>query len=287
MGQTKADVSIIIRTYNEEKHLDKCLSRVGLQETSHTKEVLIIDSESTDRTLSIAKKHKAKILKISRNEFTYGRALNQACKAAKGNILVFLSAHALPKDDSWLEKLTKPLQSGFHASFGSQKPHQSADPLIKRLVGETWKPEIILKNTERLWMKYNNTNSATLKEVWQEHAFDDRALSGEDAKWAKKLQETGYKIKYVDSALVYHSHNDSLGDLYMRYLNDARATITLAGMRESLVLSRDLLHNIHDDYKYLYKGRYPLKWYLRSLQISAIKAFAIAHAALTKQNANL
>ena len=44
------DVSVVILTYNEELHLKRCLDNV----TSFAKEIFVIDSFSTDKTLEIA-----------------------------------------------------------------------------------------------------------------------------------------------------------------------------------------------------------------------------------------
>lgn len=54
-------VSINIPTYNSEKTLDECLSSVKNQ-TYKKIEIIIIDSDSTDRTIEIAKKFSAEIL---------------------------------------------------------------------------------------------------------------------------------------------------------------------------------------------------------------------------------
>ncbi|HIP14805.1 MAG TPA: glycosyltransferase family 2 protein [Sulfurimonas autotrophica] len=47
----KQDISVIILTYNEEQHLERCIT--SLQ--SSVKEIFIVDSFSTDRTIEIAK----------------------------------------------------------------------------------------------------------------------------------------------------------------------------------------------------------------------------------------
>ena len=47
----KLDLTVIILTYNEELHIRRCLENVS----PIAKEVFIIDSYSTDRTLDIAK----------------------------------------------------------------------------------------------------------------------------------------------------------------------------------------------------------------------------------------
>lgn len=56
------DISVIILTFNEEIHLERCLENVSLL----TKSIFIIDSFSNDKTIFIAKKYKANIFQ---NEF--------------------------------------------------------------------------------------------------------------------------------------------------------------------------------------------------------------------------
>ena len=48
-------ISIIIPCYNREDYIEECLRSVAVQ-TYQNKEVLLIDNESTDRSLEIAKK---------------------------------------------------------------------------------------------------------------------------------------------------------------------------------------------------------------------------------------
>lgn len=53
------DLSVIILTYNEELHIERCIKSV----LTITKEVFVVDSYSTDRTLAIAKSLNAKVYK--------------------------------------------------------------------------------------------------------------------------------------------------------------------------------------------------------------------------------
>ncbi len=52
-----ADISVIILTFNEEKHIARCIN--SLQ--SFAKEIFVVDSFSTDATVSIAESHRAKV----------------------------------------------------------------------------------------------------------------------------------------------------------------------------------------------------------------------------------
>ena len=105
----KTDISIIIRTYNEEKYLKKNISSILKQEVNQNIEILVVDSGSTDKTIQIANELKVKLIRIQKNEFTFGRSLNIGCEKAIGKILVFLSAHCIPKGKFWLQNLITPL----------------------------------------------------------------------------------------------------------------------------------------------------------------------------------
>ena len=71
----KSDVSLIIRCYNEEKHIEKLLNGI-MQQALEKIEIILVDSGSTDSTLSIAAAYPVKIVSIDPNEFTFGRSLN-------------------------------------------------------------------------------------------------------------------------------------------------------------------------------------------------------------------
>lgn len=53
----KLPISVIILTYNEELNLEKCLKSI----IDWVDEIIVVDSKSTDKTLEIAKKYKARI----------------------------------------------------------------------------------------------------------------------------------------------------------------------------------------------------------------------------------
>ena len=53
------DISAIILTYNEEKHIKRCILSIR----KFVKKIIIIDSYSNDKTIQIAKKYKTKIYK--------------------------------------------------------------------------------------------------------------------------------------------------------------------------------------------------------------------------------
>ena len=115
------EVSIIIRTYNEQRYLPELLLAIGHQQVDFEFETIIVDSGSTDDTLDIAQRFDCQILRIPKREFTFGRSLNIGCDAAHGRALVFISGHCVPCKTDWLAKLIDPIRMGVaEYSYGRQ-----------------------------------------------------------------------------------------------------------------------------------------------------------------------
>ena len=71
--QTMLDLSVIILTYNEEIHIRRCIENIK----SIAKDVFVVDSFSTDRTLDIAKSLGAKVYQ-NKWENNYAKQFNWA-----------------------------------------------------------------------------------------------------------------------------------------------------------------------------------------------------------------
>ena len=64
--------SIVIRAFNEGRHIRRLLEGIR-QQTVQDVEVILVDSGSTDDTVSIAESYGAKLVRIAPQEFTFGR----------------------------------------------------------------------------------------------------------------------------------------------------------------------------------------------------------------------
>ena len=116
-------ISIIIRCYNEQKHIGRLLTGI-VQQTAADTEIIVVDSGSTDTTLKIAKKFPVRVISIPEVKYTPGYSLNIGFKEADREIIVALSAHATPANSHWLSNLIAPLDNLMVAATSSmQKPH--------------------------------------------------------------------------------------------------------------------------------------------------------------------
>ena len=130
ISKKKPLVSIIIRTKNEEKWISICLDALNKQ-TYKNFEVIIVDNNSTDKTVKRALEYNVRIVKIKK--FLPGKAINLGIKKSKGDIIVCLSAHCIPVNNSWLKNLIKPLKNiQIAGSYGRQEPYSFSSDFDKR-----------------------------------------------------------------------------------------------------------------------------------------------------------
>ena len=93
-------ISIIIPTYNESQNLPLLLS--DLSEINHKGEIIIVDSDSNDKTEEISFIYGAKYFGTKKNN--RGFQLNYGAKKANGDWFFFLHADSRIKKD-WLKKM--------------------------------------------------------------------------------------------------------------------------------------------------------------------------------------
>ncbi|MDP7264749.1 MAG: glycosyltransferase, partial [Candidatus Thermoplasmatota archaeon] len=80
-------VSIVVRAFNEEKHIGDLLKKIKNQ-SCQDYEIILVDSGSTDRTQEIARNNCDTFVEISTEDFTFGHALNIGCQHSKGDFIV-------------------------------------------------------------------------------------------------------------------------------------------------------------------------------------------------------
>ncbi|NQV19029.1 MAG: glycosyltransferase [Armatimonadetes bacterium] len=228
------DVSIIIRTFNDEK-IRNCLDAIFNQKTGYSFEVIIVDSGSTDKTLDIARKYDVKVINIT--NFTYGGSLNKGCGAAKGKYYVFLSQDAIPLNEHWLDNLVEPLKDNKIAGvFGKEIPLDDCNFCEKRrIIGTFNKPPKGM---------FTNSNSAIKKELWKKNRYDEKISISEDWLWAEKIRKKGYNIVYSKSAIVKHSHNLNFSNLFKRIRNETYEVARIQNIRPISLIAKGIANFI-------------------------------------------
>ena len=123
-------VSIVIRCRDEAAHLGAVLERVLAQRDAPPFEVVALDSGSTDGTLELLARHPVRTERLAGEGWSYGRALNAGARAARGAVVVYLSAHCCPLPADWLARLVEPFDDpAVVATFGRQVPVPGVNPM--------------------------------------------------------------------------------------------------------------------------------------------------------------
>lgn len=94
-------LSIVISVLNEEALLGECLTRIKKQLRSGD-EIIVVDNGSTDSSVDIAKRHKARVVHEPKRGIWAARATGY--DSAKGDIIVCCDADTMV-DDGWLKRI--------------------------------------------------------------------------------------------------------------------------------------------------------------------------------------
>ncbi len=212
--------SVVIRAFNEEKHLSRLLDGI-LHQTIQDVQVILVDSGSSDRTVEIANEYAVQIVHIQPQDFTFGRSLNLGISHAKADFVVFASAHVYPVYPDWLERLLEPFQDQKVAiSYGKQRGMETTQ-FSEHQIFEHWFPD-----TSTIHQNYpfcNNANAAIRKKLWEQNAYNETLPGLEDLAWARWVHEQGYRIAYVAEAEIIHVHNESWHGISNRYRREGMA----------------------------------------------------------------
>lgn len=212
--------SVVIRARNEGAVLGRLLRGIALQDRDDV-EVLLVDSGSTDDTRDIAHAAGARLVDLAPERFTYGRALNLGCAAARGPVCVLVSAHCVPVNDRWLSRLLEPLRDPDVAgSYGKQLPLASTLPYEQRNLLAGF-PFGARRQTSHTF--FHNANAAVRRDVWARTPFDETLPGLEDRDWARRVLAAGWQLVYEPLAMVYHQHTETLGQIYARSFREGVA----------------------------------------------------------------
>ena len=225
-------VSVVIRALNEAEHLPRLLEGLASQ-TRIPDEVLLVDSGSTDRSVEIAEKYGARVVHIPPGDFTFGRALNLGCESAKGDLLVFASAHVYPVSDEWIAELVAPFEvAKVGLVYGRQTGDERTSFSEMRLFRDWFPAQDDLDQDHPFC---NNANAAVRRSWWERIPYDEELPGLEDIAWATEMRRQGGQVAYSSQAAIVHVHEESSRQTLNRYRREAIAHRSFSGASPMLL----------------------------------------------------
>jgi glycosyltransferase involved in cell wall biosynthesis len=210
-------VSVVLRCRDEARHLRTLLADLRAQHTEAPVEIVAVDSGSSDDSVAILERHDVRVHHLDRHRFSYGRSLNTGVQAARGAVVVLISAHCRPCSPDWLARLTEPLASAdIVGTFGRQVPEPGMNPIeavtLARLFPERGPSPV----------RFSNANAALHRAAVLARPFDEDAPTAEDHLWALGLGP-GERLVYTPTAAVTHTHPMSFRHWWQRFYLDGLA----------------------------------------------------------------
>lgn len=232
--------SVVIPTLNAGDQFKTVLDAVRRQRTPWRKEILVIDSGSTDGTVDLVKSAEdVRLIEIDKAEFGHGKTRNLGVERTEGDFVAFLTHDALPADDYWLYNIVALLarfpRSG--GAFGRHIAYDAATEFTKRdLIDhfdqfadmpvyldnrmDFYKERIDAVRWRQKFHFYSDNNSCMRRSVWEKIPYRDIEF-GEDQVWAEDILKAGYGKVYARDAVVFHSHDYDAGETFQRCKTEA------------------------------------------------------------------
>lgn len=218
-------VSFIIPTLNAEATLGKLL--VSLKAQTVSAEIIVVDSASSDRTVSIAQSYGARIIRVTQADFDHGGTRTEAGMSAGGDIIVYLTQDVMLTNPTAIEELIQPFSdSSVGASYGRQIPQITASFFAAHLRQFNYPEESCIRSfadKQRYGIRtpfISNSFAAYRKKALEEIGwFKHNLILSEDTYAGAKLLLANYRIAYVSKASVVHSHDYSIPEEFQRYFD--------------------------------------------------------------------
>lgn len=166
------------------------------------------------------------ITHITAEEFDHAGTRNLGMRLCEGaDYVIMLTQDALPAGRTFIEDLIRPLEEipDLAVSYGRQLPNENAKEAERYSRAFNYPPEPLVKSQEdfaRLGIKTyfcSDVCAAYRVSLFNElGGFTEPAIFNEDMIFAGRALQAGYRIRYTAEAAVYHSHNYSARQQFLR-----------------------------------------------------------------------
>lgn len=221
------DFVLIIPTLNAAGDWEDLCTGICRQSLAPSR-VIVIDSSSTDGTAALARAAGFTLIPIDRGEFSHGGTRQKAAEYAAGTDgLLYLTQDAIPHGTESFRNLMAAFRDpAVGAAYGRQLPRLGTSAIEEHARLFNYPPTSLIRSWESrstLGFKsifFSNSFGAYRRDALMSvGGFAKDAFFGEDTIAAACLHGAGWKTAYVADALVEHSHDYSIPDVFKRYFD--------------------------------------------------------------------
>jgi rhamnosyltransferase len=221
-------INLYLPTLNAGAKWPEVIAAINAQTATFSRRV-IIDSGSTDGTLSPDYTRGFEIISIHKSQFDHGGTRQMAVERyPDADIFVFLTQDAILASQHAVQRLVEAFENNpkLAVAYGRQRPHKGAKTLEAhaRLFNYPEQSNTRSRSDAGRYgiktISCSNSFAAYRKEAFMQcGGFPSGSILGEDVILAGKMLLQNWEIAYVAEAEVYHSHNYTLLEEYKRYFD--------------------------------------------------------------------
>lgn len=219
-------IEVVIPTYNGGDKFVQVANMLKKQIGIVSKDVLVIDSSSSDQTVKIARKAGFRIQIIDKEKFGHGKTRRMAVEQSNAAYIVFMTQDAVPAADDSIIQLCRPLMENkrIGVTYGRQLPTSEAGPIGNHARLFNYPPTSQMKTKKdipKLGIKTifcSDSFAAYNREYLLKIGNFMDVDFGEDMLAAASFIDSGYTVYYNSWVCVYHSHRLSLKNEFLRYV---------------------------------------------------------------------
>lgn len=211
-------VSVIVPMYNAERYLAVCLDGLVSQDyPSSDYEILLVDNQSTDRSVEIGRRYQRVTLLSEAAPGAY-LARNRGIRAARGEILTFTDPDCVPAP-SWIREIANAMSDpGIDLVCGRRLPARRSSLLASIGDYENTKDRFVMEADDpELYYGYTS-NMAVRRFLFDRLGLFLDLPRGADALFVRQVAEerSCARIRYLASAVVTHLELDRVSVYYKK-----------------------------------------------------------------------
>jgi glycosyltransferase involved in cell wall biosynthesis len=212
-------VSIIIPVYNGELTIKNCLDSLLAQDyPSENLDVIVVNNCSTDNTVEIVAAYPVQLYHC--DERGPAAARNFGIARTDAEIIAFTDADCVA-ESNWITELVRPYTDSKVGGVGGEIfPFQHPEETGIELFSAEFAPLVNYSGGENEFLPHLYTSNASYRRKLLNTVggFKPELVTCEDVDLSWRIQlETGARLEYAPTAIIYHHHRSSRAGLARQY----------------------------------------------------------------------
>jgi glycosyltransferase involved in cell wall biosynthesis len=198
-GSDPPAISIVVIGRNEGKRLERCLQSISQIRGVGVREVIYVDSDSTDGSPELASRHGATVITVHPERPTAAIGRNAGWQRAPSDLVLFLDGDTVLHPDfplaAW-DALSR--DPSVAAAWGHRREIHPEKSVYNRVLDLDWiyQPGFTEFCGGDVLMRR--------KVLIETGGFDERLIAGEEPELCRRVRALGYRILHIDHPMTGH-----------------------------------------------------------------------------------